>query len=124
MYMMAKHLHLTALVLSILLFVARFAMMQMQMQAANNKFMKIAPHIAYTVLVATAVWLCMLLSIYPFTTSWVTFKLLGLIAFIVMGLVAFKWGKTKLMQWVGFLGALAWLAVTAKVAVTKQPLWF
>lgn len=124
MYMMAKHLHLTVLVLSILLFVARFVMLQMNAAAANNKIMRIGPHVAYTLLLLTALWLCVILNMYPFTTDWVTFKLLGLVAFVIMGLVATKWGKTRPMQWVGFIGALAWLAVTAKVAITKQPMWF
>jgi uncharacterized membrane protein SirB2 len=123
MYMMAKHIHLTAVALSILLFVFRFILIQVGSDVANKKVFKIVPHIAYTVLVLSAAWLCVILSQYPFQTAWVTYKLVGLIAFVLMALWATNWARTKMFEWVGFLGALAWLVLTAYVAVTKQPLF-
>ncbi|WP_414830517.1 SirB2 family protein [Alteromonas sp. H39] len=124
MYMMAKHLHLTAVALSILLFILRFIWVQMDPAALQRKWLKIVPHVVDTILLASAVWLCVLLSQYPFAQTWLTFKLIGVIAYIVLGLVALKKAKTVPVRWITFLLALGVLAATAKVAVTKQPLFF
>lgn len=124
MYVMAKHLHLTAVALSILLFIMRFIWVQMDANALQRKWIKIVPHIIDTVLLASAVWLCVILSQYPFAQTWLTFKVIGVIAYIVLGLIALKKAKTAPVRWVTFLLALGVLAATAKVAVTKQPLFF
>lgn len=123
MYMMAKHLHLTAVVLSILLFILRFVWSQFDANALQKKWLKIVPHIVDTVLLASAIWLCVILSQYPFVQSWLTFKVLGVIAYILLGLVALKWASSAAGRWLGFLGALGVLTATAMVAVTKQPLF-
>lgn len=124
MYMMAKHLHLTAVVLSILLFIIRFVLFQMKSGAANHKALRILPHIAYTALVLSAAWLCVILQSYPFVVSWITFKLFGLIAFVLTAIWATTWAKKKPIQWFAFFLALICLSATAHVAFSKQPLFF
>ena len=123
MYMMAKHLHLTAVGLSILLFVFRFIWSQFDASALSKKWVKILPHIIDTVLLASAIWLCFILSQYPFVNAWLTFKVIGVVLYIVFGLFALKKAKTKLSKWGFFVAALAVLMATAMVAVTKQPLF-
>ncbi|MCZ8528328.1 SirB2 family protein [Alteromonas sp. PRIM-21] len=123
MYMMAKHLHLTAVGLSILFFVFRFIWSQFDATALNKKWVKILPHIIDTVLLASAVWLCFILSQYPFVNAWLTFKVIGVVLYIVFGLFALKKAKTALSKWGFFVAALVVLMATAMVAVTKQPLF-
>ena len=123
MYMMAKHLHLTAVGLSILFFVFRFIWSQFDATALNKKWVKILPHIIDTVLLARAIWLCVILSQYPFVNAWLTFKVIGVVLYIVFGLFALKKAKTKLSKWGFFVAALVVLMATAMVAVTKQPLF-
>ncbi|WP_100658333.1 SirB2 family protein [Alteromonas flava] len=124
MYMMMKHLHLTAIVISILLFVLRFVLKQMNAGMLQQKWLRILPHIVDTVLLASALVLCVLLSQYPIVNGWLTVKLAGVIAYIVFGLLALKKAETKAGQWGAFIAALVCLAITAKVAITKQPLFF
>ena len=123
MYMMAKHLHLTAVGLSILFFVFRFIWSQFDATALSKKWVKILPHIIDTVLLASAIWLCFILSQYPFVNAWLTFKVIGVVLYIVFGLFALKKAKTKLSKWGFFVAALVVLMATAMVAVTKQPLF-
>ena len=124
LYTAAKHLHLTAVGLSILLFVVRFLWSQFDRSVLDKKWAKVLPHIIDTILLLSAAWLCVLISQYPFQADWVTFKVIGVVAYILMGMVALKWSRTVAMRWVGFIGALAWIAVIGKVAVTKQALMF
>ena len=123
MYMMAKHLHMTAVGLSILLFVFRFIWSQFDASVLSKKWVKIFPHIVDTVLLASAIWLCVILSQYPFVNAWLTFKVVGVVLYIVFGLFALKKAKTTMGKWSFFVAALAVLMATAMVAVTKQPLF-
>lgn len=123
MYMMAKHLHLTAVGLSILFFVFRFIWSQFDATALSKKWVKILPHIIDTVLLASAIWLCFILSQYPIVNAWLTFKVIGVVLYIVFGLFALKKAKTTLGKWSFFVAALVVLMATAMVAVTKQPLF-
>lgn len=123
MYMMAKHLHMTAVGLSILLFVFRFIWSQFDASVLSKKWVKILPHIVDTVLLASAIWLCVILSQYPFVNAWLTFKVVGVVLYIVFGIFALKKAKTTMGKWSFFVAALAVLMATAMVAVTKQPLF-
>ena len=123
MYMLAKHLHLPAVALSILFFVFRFIWSQFDAQALSKKWVKILPHVIDTILLASAIWLCVILSQYPFANAWLTFKLIGVVLYIVFGLFALKKAKSTIGRWVFFVAALAVLMATAMVAVTKQPLF-
>ena len=123
MYMMAKHLHMTAVGLSILLFVFRFIWSQFDASVLSKKWVKILPHIVDTVLLSSAIWLCVILSQYPFVNAWLTFKVVGVVLYIVFGLFALKKAKTTMGKWSFFVAALAVLMATAMVAVTKQPLF-
>ena len=123
MYMMSKHLHLTAVGLSILFFIFRFIWSQFDSTALNKKWVKILPHIIDTILLASAIWLCFILSQYPIVNAWLTYKVIGVIGYIVLGLMALKKAKTSGGKWVAFVAALGVLMTTAMVAVTKQPLF-
>lgn len=119
MYMMAKHLHMTAVGISVLLFVFRFIYGQMNPSFLQKKWVRVVPHIIDTVLLGSAIWLCVILSQYPIVNSWLTAKVIGVIGYILFGLLALK-SETPVKKWGGFAGALIVLGVTAKVAITKQ----
>ncbi|MGB3727613.1 MAG: SirB2 family protein [Glaciecola sp.] len=123
MYMMAKHLHLTAIALSFALFVVRFVLTMKQSQMLQKKWLKITPHIVDTVLLISIVLLCVELSLYPFINEWATSKLIGLVLYILSVAFALKWARNNLMRVVGFAGAVAWLVVTGSIAVTKNTLF-
>lgn len=119
MYMMAKHLHMTAVGISVLLFVFRFIYGQMNPSFLQKKWVKVVPHIIDTVLLGSAIWLCVILSQYPIVNGWLTAKVIGVVGYILFGLLALK-SETPAKKWGGFAGALIVLGVTAKVAITKQ----
>lgn len=124
MYMAMKHIHMTAVAISILFFIIRFAWLQFQSPLLQRKWVKITPHIIDTVLLASAIALCVIIQQYPIVNGWVTAKVIGVILYIVAGLWALKWAKQRGIQWIAFLVAISILAATAKVAITKQALFF
>jgi len=124
MYEIVKHIHLTVIALSVVLFLLRFILNAKQSPMLQKKWLKILPHIVDTLLLLSAATLCVLLKQYPFVDAWVTEKLLALIMYIFMVTLALKLGRTSLMRGIGLVGALSWIAYAGMVAVSKQPILF
>lgn len=124
MYLFVKHLHLTVVAISVSLFVLRFIWHLTGSPLLQKKWVKVVPHVVDTVLLASALTLCVLISQYPFVHSWLTEKVMGVVLYILMGFFTLKWARNNAMRCIGFVGALSWLLFTAKVAVFKQPLMF
>ncbi|WP_299078106.1 SirB2 family protein [uncultured Paraglaciecola sp.] len=124
MYEIVKHLHLTAIALSVILFLFRFVLNTKQSPMLQKKWLKIVPHIVDTVLLVSAATLCVMLKQYPFVDAWVTEKLMALILYVVMVTLALKLGRNGSMRGIGFIGALSWIVYAGMVAVSKQPMLF
>lgn len=122
MYMIVKHFHMTTVAVSLALFILRFYWFNRDPDKLQLKWVKVLPHVVDTLLLVSAITLCVLIQQFPFVDSWLTAKVIGLVCYIVMGLVALKLGRNMLMRWIGFLGGIAWLVFVAKVAILKQPL--
>ncbi|MBZ9610127.1 SirB2 family protein [Rheinheimera maricola] len=122
MYMAYKHFHLLMVVLSVSFLLVRYAMSLKPAAMLQTKFFKIAPHVIDTLLLVSAVLLMIALQQYPFFHAWLTEKFLAVLAYIALGVMAFK-GRTGLIRWICFLGALGWLGLVLRVAITKQPVF-
>lgn len=124
MYEIVKHIHLTAIALSVVLFLLRFVLSVMQSPMLQKKWLKVVPHIVDTLLLISAATLCVILKQYPFVDAWVTEKLMALVMYVFMVTLALKLGRTGFIRGVGFVGALSWIAYAGMVAVSKQPILF
>jgi len=90
MYMTIKHAHVGFVYLSLILFLVRFGLANVKPVLNSNKLLNIATHGINALLLVTAGTLCVLLEQYPFTSGWVTAKLLGLVVYVVLGVIAIK----------------------------------
>lgn len=124
MYILAKHLHLTLVGVSISLFILRFLIAQRYPAVLRHRLVKIVPHVIDTALLASAIWLCFILQQAPIRDSWLTVKVACVIGYIILASLALKRATSKPEQWVSFFAALLLLAYTGTVAVTKTPLFF
>lgn len=79
------------------------------------------PHAVDTLLLASAVWLAVLLDQYPFVNTWLTAKVLGLLAYIAFGTYALRRGRTLRLRAAAFVAALMAAAYVATVALTRDP---
>jgi len=122
MYLALKHIHLTTIAITILLFLLRGFWMMIESGQLQKKWCKIVPHINDTLLLVSAIGLMMTLQQYPFVHHWLTAKLLGLIAYIVLGTIALKRGKTKSVRIIAFFASLAVLGYIAGVAINHNPM--
>lgn len=117
MYMMIKHTHLTIIALTFILFVISFVLTIRDSDKANNKLLKVAPHILYTFFIVTFIYLIAVnpLDLYPVFNGWASSKLAGFVFYVLSIAFALKWAKTTLWRIVGFLSAVFWLAMTARL---------
>jgi uncharacterized membrane protein SirB2 len=83
---------------------------------------RITPHVVDTALLASAIALAVMIRQYPLVNSWLTAKTLGLVAYIGLGTIALKRGRTRGLRIAAFCGALLVFAYIIAVAITKSVL--
>lgn len=120
-YIAVKHLHVTFAALSGILFFLRGIWMLGESSLLQQKWVKIVPHVIDTLLLGSALVMVFWSGQYPFVQGWLTAKVLALIAYIVLGTIALKRGKTKQVRVTAFIAALVVFAYIIKVALTRQP---
>ncbi len=121
-YLALKTLHVSCAVLSIAGFAARGVLMLRGSPLLGRPWLRVAPHVVDTVLLASALWLTVLIDQYPFVQSWLTAKILALVAYVALGSIALKRGRSKAIRTVAFTLALAVVAYIVTVALTRDPL--
>lgn len=119
-YFAIKHLHMTAAILSGLLFTIRGIWMLTESRLLKARWTKIVPHVIDTILLASALVMVFWSGQYPFVQGWLTAKVIALFAYIGVGMVALKYGKTKGIRIAAFIAALLIFVYILKVAVTRQ----
>lgn len=119
-YLGVRALHAGCAALSIAGFAARGALMLMGSPILHKRFVRIAPHVVDTVLLASAVWLAWFLGQVPFVHAWITAKLLALVLYVVLGVFALRRGRTKAQRAAAFAAALATVAYIVAVALTRD----
>lgn len=121
-YLAVKHLHITCAALSGLLFLARGILMMRESPLLQRRWVNSSSHVIDTVLLGSALTMVIWSAQYPFVLDWLTVKVIVVIAYIVVGAVALRRGKTKGIRTVAFLAALLLFGYIVKVALTKQVL--
>jgi uncharacterized membrane protein SirB2 len=121
-YILLKYLHLSCVALSGAGFVLRGEWMMRASAMLARRWVRIAPHLLDTVLLASAIALALLIGQYPLVDPWLTAKVLGLIAYIVLGTIALRRGRTRAVRIAAFWSALLVFAYIVAVAMTKSVL--
>src|SRR5690606_20748442 len=123
-YLLIKHLHVTAAALSILFFIVRAYWSVSESAMLQKKVVKIAPHIIDTVLLAAAIMLSVLLG--PAAAQpWVLTKIVLLIAYIGVGTIAIKRGRTPRSRAIAAVVAVLIFIYIVGVAIKHHPAsWF
>jgi uncharacterized membrane protein SirB2 len=121
-YTLLKYLHVGCIALSGTGFMLRGAWMLRGSPMLARRWVRITPHLVDTALLASAIALALMSGQYPLAQGWLTAKVLGLIAYIVLGTIALKRGRTRGIRIAAFCGALLVFAYIVAVATTKSVL--
>ena len=118
---MLKHLHITCVALSYSLFFLRGIWMLRDSSLLQQRWVKIAPHMVDTLLLASAIALAWQLGISPLASPWLGAKIIALLFYIVIGAYALKRGRTKRIRLIAWLAAQLVFFYIVSVAVTHDP---
>ncbi len=117
-----KTLHVACAVLSVSGYFARGLLMLRDSPLLAARVVRVAPHIVDTLLLASAIVLAVRLEQYPFVHGWLTAKVLALIAYIVLGAIGLRYGRTRRIRVVAWIAALLTFGYIVAVALTRQAL--
>ncbi len=121
---MLKNVHLVTVVLTISFFVIRGVWMLRGSAMLQRRWVRTAPHVNDTILLLSAIALAIRLGQYPFVHDWLTAKVLALLAYIILGSVAIRRGRTRQIRIVAWLGALLVFGYIVSVAMARSPQGF
>jgi uncharacterized membrane protein SirB2 len=117
-YALAKQVHLATIALSWGLFFVRGVWMIADSPRLAARWVRVVPHVNDTVLLLAAIYLATSYGLH----SWIVAKIVALVAYILIGMVALRRGPTKPVRIAAWVAAqLVFLYIVA-VAVTKNPL--
>lgn len=117
MYTMIKHTHLTIISLTLIFFIINFVLTMKGSDKVNNKLLKIGPHILYALFIVTFIYLVSVnpLNLYPFVNGWASSKLGGFVFYVLSITFALKWAKSTLWRIAGFISAVFWFVMSARL---------
>lgn len=122
MYLILKNFHMTFATLTITGFLLRGYWAMTGSALRQHRAIKIIPHVIDALFLATGIWLIVMLNLEWMTQSWLLAKFAGLFAYIGLGMVAMRFGRTPEIKVIAFVAAVAAFAYILGVALTKSPL--
>lgn len=122
MYATLKAIHVGCVIASGAGFFARGLLMLAGSPLLQARFVRVAPHIVDTLLLASAITMAVLAHLVPTQQPWLMTKIIGLVVYIVLGAIALRYGRTRGQRTLAFAAALATFAYIVGVALTRSPL--
>jgi uncharacterized membrane protein SirB2 len=118
MYLELKAAHVSCVVLSLALFLVR-GLALLRDRRKTGRLWRILPQVVDSLLLACGIGLVLLLGLDPLRTPWLAVKLLCVLAYIVLGVLAFRM-PAPWRTWC-FAAAVALFGFIASVALTHDP---
>ncbi|WP_284614746.1 SirB2 family protein [Aquabacterium humicola] len=123
-YPLLKSIHQAAVALSFAGFFARGAAALAGAAWVRSRPARTLPHIVDSVLLLSALAMAFALRLSPLEAPWLLAKILGLLAYIGLGVVALRPSTPLPLRALAWLAALATFVWIVTVAITKRPAGF
>ena len=120
-YAALKIIHVISVIFSYLLFMLRGIWMMQNSSILQRRWVKILPHVIDTVLLASAVTLVTMIQQYPGMSTWLSTKIGGLLLYIILGMMALRFGKSRKIKIISWIAAQIVFFYIVLVALTKNP---
>jgi len=122
MYLIIKNIHMAFATLTIIGFLLRGYWRISGSSFYKSRAMKVVPHAIDAMFLATGIWLIVILNLNPMQHPWLLAKFLTLFAYVGLGMIAFRFGRTPEIRLIAFVGAVASFAFVVGAAVAKSPM--
>jgi uncharacterized membrane protein SirB2 len=123
-YLTVKLVHQSAVALSFAGFFARGMGSLAGAGWVAGRVAKSLPHLVDSVLLLSALALAWMLRIDPVAAPWLLAKIVGLVVYIALGMIALKPTRPRAVRATAWVSALATFAWIVSVALTKSPAGF
>lgn len=120
-YTEIKIIHIISIALSYILFSLRGIWMIQGSPMLKLRWVKILPHVIDTILLTSAVILVTMIQQYSGFNIWVSAKIGGLLLYILLGMIALRFGKTQKIKTISWILAQIVFFYIVLVALTKSP---
>ncbi|MBA3756323.1 MAG: SirB2 family protein [Nitrosomonas sp.] len=120
-YALLKMIHVSSIIVSYLLFFLRGVWLMQDSEQLRQRWVKILPHVVDTILLTSAIALAMIIQQSPFSDSWLAAKVIGLLIYIGLGMIAMRFGKTRRIKIIAWMTAQCVFIYIVLVALTKSP---
>ena len=117
-----KTVHVSAVAVSYALFVLRGVWMIAESPRLAARWVRVVPHLNDTVLLAAGIWMAILIRQYPGTDAWLTAKVIALIVYIGLGMLAMRPRRSKRARITAWCAAQLVFVYIVAVALTHDPL--
>lgn len=125
-YVWIKHFHMGMAYLTIMLFVLRGLYRLTAGERVSLKLRKLTDRVSYgvdTLLLLMGVLLLVILQLNPVTTGWLSSKLGFLVAYVILGVFAFRNRLSLSARWLCFALAIGCWVLMFLTAKKHLPLW-
>ena len=120
-YAQIKFAHVLCVILSGSLFTLRGLMMLARSNYANHPGLRYLSYAIDTALLIAALMLMTILHQYPFVQSWLTVKVLLLVLYVVLGMLALRRGRQRVVRVACYFAALGVYLFIISVARAHSP---
>lgn len=120
MYEALRTAHTALAALTIAGFLLRGLWMLSDSSLLTARLTRIAPHVVDTLFLIAGIAMLIVASLNPIGQPWLLAKFCGLVAYVVLGTIALKRGRTRGQRAIAFIAAVAVFAWVTGVAVTKS----
>ena len=121
-YFVVKAIHQGAVALSLTGFFARGLGSLRGAAWVRGRLAKTLPHVVDTALLLSALTLAWMLRLTPASAPWLAAKIVGLVIYVGLGVIALKPGRALHVRAAAWVAALATFGWSVSVAITKSPL--
>lgn len=121
-YLPLRNTHIACAILTIALFALRGVLMLADSPWQRATLLRYLPHVVDSVLLTTALMLTTIVRQYPFAAGWLTMKVVLLVAYIVLGRIALRRGRTRTIRIAALIAALLTVGLLVSVARAHHPL--
>jgi uncharacterized membrane protein SirB2 len=120
---LVKEMHVLLAYITVAGFVVRGLFAIADSPLRNAKWLRIAPHVVDTLLLAFGIALAVMMSLSPLANDWLMAKIIGLVAYIGFGVLAMR-ARSRPLKIFGFVLAIASVGYIFAVAYSKRVMPF
>jgi uncharacterized membrane protein SirB2 len=119
--LLLKSIHISCAASSYILFFLRGIWNLNGSSIMRQRWIKIVPHVADTLLIVSAIALAFSIYQYPFVDAWLTAKVIALLLYIGLGFVALRYGQSKTIRLSAWIIAQLVFTYIMLVAINHNP---